>query len=116
MVEGIAEGVTKLEVADVEGVELSVDAVEVGIEEVVGRAVEVAGRGEGVSAGDSVGRAQNLTLPQLHVTKKCSRKWTSDTGSWCVRCSTKGWMWDTSFLPRLSIIGALYKSVLFELV
>ncbi len=28
------------------------------------------------------GLAQNFTLPQLHVTKKCSRKCTSDTGSW----------------------------------
>lgn len=27
------------------------------------------------------GRAQNFTLPQLHVTRKCSKNCTSDTGS-----------------------------------
>ena len=43
---------------------------------------EGSGSGDGELTGEGrLGRAQNLTLPQLQVTRKCSMNATSDTGS-----------------------------------
>jgi hypothetical protein len=104
-------GVVEFRKADVGVVEMR-KAVLVGVDESAeddkGTAVGVEEVEEGVgrAACDVSGRAQNFTLPQLHVTKKFSKKWTSDTGSWCVLCSTSGWILGTSFRPRLSTVGA----------
>jgi len=94
-----------------------VDVAVVGVVDIVEVLVELGGAvtegaeektGGEESVGESVGLPQNLTLPQLHVTKKCSRNCTSDTGSWCVLCSTSGCICGTSLRPLLSTSGALY--------
>lgn len=95
---GAAAGrVTGVVLVEVLRKKLVVGVEEVGVEDSVaaGTAVGVDAMGTRCSAVPEVpfwpsGLAQNLTLPQLQVTTKFSKKCTSDTGSKWVLCSTRG--------------------------